>query len=381
VAILTVTVRNTAGNSITNASISLSRNNNTLKGLTGSEPQARKIDMIAMDTSGPGSCTFDNLTLGRYMITVEASGYTTQVQTINIIAATTYTVPFIMLGDLGLVPLPAGTFTMGDTVGYWSTNGYTNEIPLTNVTLSSFYIGKYDVTNTEYCAFLNSQGNLTEGGYLWIEATNPGIAGTGPFTVVSGYENHPVVEVSWYGAVAYCNWLSDLEGLTKCYGDYTLDGSGRWGVNGANFHRANNGYRLPTNAEWEYACRANSTTDYFWGENYDPIVPGSPLLISNYCWWSGNCIDMKAVGLLLPNGFGLYDMNGNVWQWCNDYNHTYSGGNEINPIGPTTAPPVPGRICRGGGFYGNPNYSRSSSRASNLPAGGAVIGFRIVRTN
>lgn len=363
----------------------------TLNG-TVQNSSGKPIDGALITVTGTGSYTTYSHA-GRYQITgikpgtvtvkAEASGYIAQTRSIDIVAGTTQTLSFTM-GATALVDLPGGTFTMGDVTGYWSTHGYEGELPLTRVTLSAFSVGRYDVTNKEYCVFLNSQGNLTENNYPWLKPECPGITGTGPFTVVTGYENRPVVEVSWYGCVAYCNWMSDQEGLAKCYGGYSIDGSARWGDNGANFSRTNKGYRLPTNAEWEYACRAGSTTDYFWGENYDPSVPGSPLQISKYSWWNGNSgstFDIRDVGLLLPNAFGLYDMNGNVWVWCNDYDQpVYSGSNEINPIGPLEPIGFPSRVCRGGDSSSSFNYCRSAARASNLPSGGAAIGFRMVRT-
>jgi formylglycine-generating enzyme required for sulfatase activity len=359
----------------------------TLRG-TVQNSSGKPIDGALLTVTGTGTYTTHSHA-GRYEISgikpgtvtvkAEAAGYVTQTKPVDIAASSTATLSFTMEA-MRMVDIPGGIFTMGDVTGYWSTHGYDNEVPLTKVTLSAFSMGRYDVTNREYCAFLNDQGNKVEGGYPWLKAECPGITGTGPYTVVPGYENQPVVEVSWYGVVAYCNWLSDKEGLAKCYGDYTADGSGRWGDRGANFSRTAKGYRLATNGEWEYACRAGSTTDFFWGENYDPTVPGSPLQVSKYCWWAGNCGTIKDVGLLLPNAFGLYDMNGNVWEWVNDYNQRYSGESVTDPIGPTEATGMGTRICRGGGFYGDPKDGRSANFAGNIPSGGASIGFRVVRT-
>ena len=117
----------------------------------------------------------------------------------------------------GMVAIAGGTFQMGS-------NTHSIEQPIHSVTVSSFSMGKYEVTNTEFCAFLNSQGNQTEGGTTWMDIKDDifcgitGGPGAGTFTVKSGYENHPAVYVSWYGTVAYCNWLSEQNSLTPCYG-------------------------------------------------------------------------------------------------------------------------------------------------------------------
>jgi len=145
------------------------------------------------------------------------------------------------------------------------------------ITVSGFYCGKYKVTNKEFVAFLNAEGNQTEGeyNYTWWNyyddkyngITAMGENGTGPYIVTSGYENRPVVYVNWYGAVAYCNWLSQKEGLTPCYGPKDNRGTpSEW--------RTKSGYRLLTEAEWEYACRGGTSNAYYWGDTMDGA----------YCW-------------------------------------------------------------------------------------------------
>jgi formylglycine-generating enzyme required for sulfatase activity len=146
-------------------------------------------------------------------------------------------------GMPSMVPITGGTFNMGSTVS-------TSEQPVHKVTVSSFRMFTYEVTNSEYVLFLNAQGNQTEGGVSWINIVEDyyqGIRGgpeAGTFSVRSGYESRPVVYVSWYGAVAYCNWLSEQHGLTPCYGPINNRGDD------PSVWRTLNGYRLPAEAEW-----------------------------------------------------------------------------------------------------------------------------------
>jgi len=116
-------------------------------------------------------------------------------------------------------------------------------------------------------------------------------------------DNLPVVNVSWYDAVLYCNWLSEEEGLDKCYSDE--DGDGLLDTMDIN----QNGYRLPAEEEWEYACRAGTTTEYYWGNEMD----------GEYCWYCDNSYDVvHPVGQKMPNSWELYDMSGNVSEWCDN---------------------------------------------------------------
>jgi formylglycine-generating enzyme required for sulfatase activity len=260
----------------------------------------------------------------------------------------------------GLIPITGGTFQMGGTVG--------NELPVHSVTLSNFKIGAYEVTNTEYCAFLNSQGNQTEGGTTWINIAADsycGITGSSPYSVKSGYENRPVVYVSWYGSVAYCNWLSNQKGYTQCYGPINNRG------NDPSVWRTLNGYRLPTEAEWEYACRAGSTTTYYWGATID----------GNYCWYGSNSEgNHHNVGLKTANSWGLYDMSGNVWEWCSDWylSNYYSTSPGTNPTGPTSGS---ARIFRGGSWLDITTYCQSAFRYQNTPVSNYNrLGFRLTRT-
>lgn len=262
--------------------------------------------------------------------------------------------------------------------------------PVHAVKLSSFYIGAFEVTNTEYCAFLNASdlasfNNPSEGGSTWwynsgavtydgIVYDEGGNVGS-RYTVRSDFGNRPVVCVSWYGAVAYCNWKSEQDGLQKCYGDYQADGLARWGNNGANYHPERSGYRLPTEAEWEYACRATTTTTYYWGDTMD----------GSYCWYNENSRyynhDVGTAGTTgHPNLWGLYDMSGNVWEWCSDWYGDYDAGTDIDPIGPPDG--YPNRVIRGGGARDGASDCGSAFRRYHLPVDGInYIGFRLARAN
>lgn len=256
------------------------------------------------------------------------------------------------------------------------------------VKVSPYYICKYELTNSDYVKFLNENGNQTEGGVTWVNIVADawcGIQGSGPYTVVSGYENRPVVYVSWYGAVAYCNWLSEKDGLLKCYGEpvsYPSDGSVRWGTNGANFHREYNGYRLPTEAEWEYACRGGDTSlpnfykNYYWGDSLDATIG------INKCWYEGlspSPTNHTNVGYGGSHPTGLYDMSGNVLEWCTDWlGWPYPTGTYTDYRGPDSGSY---RIYRGGSWLDNASGCQSAFRNYTTPDDCiSMLGFRPVRT-
>ncbi len=194
------------------------------------------------------------------------------------------TAEYVINSDLVLVP--AGTFTMGDTRGV----GYSRELPTHQVTLSSFYIGKYEVTQGEYQA---------------VMGTNP--------SYFSGSDK-PVEQVTWYNAVEYCNARSIQEGLTPCYNTST------WACD-----FSANGYRLPTEAEWEYAARgASNNPDYLYAGSND---------INSVAWYGDNSSSTTHnVGTKAPNGLGIYDMSGNVYEWCNDWYGSYSSSAQTDPV-------------------------------------------------
>ena len=255
-----------------------------------------------------------------------------------------------------MVHVPGGTFTMGDTKG----GGNSFEKPIHNVTLNSFYMGKYPVNQRHY--------QITMG-------SNP----------ASGFgvgSNHPVYYVSWYDALKYCNLRSMAEGFTPVY---TINGStnpAQWGAvptedNGTwNSVLCNwdaNGYRLPTEAEWEYAARGGtSDPDYFYSGSDD---------INAVAWYFGNNTpyECKPVGGKTANGLGIYDMSGNVLEWCWDWADAYIGGHANNPKGPASGT---NRILRGGCWNHDAFLCRVASRSYYYPHNGTYItGFRVCRTD
>jgi formylglycine-generating enzyme required for sulfatase activity len=171
--------------------------------------------------------------------------------------------------------------------------------------------------------------------------------------------NLPVEQVSWFDAVEYCNTLSLKEGLTPAY---TING------NTVSWDPDTNGYRLPTEAEWEYACRAGTQTPFYNGTSVDEAG-----------WHSGNSEGRThPVGKKQPNLWGLYDMHGNVLEWCWDWLEDYPYKTQTNPQGVSSRA---SRAYRGGCWYFSANQLRSAFRFGNRPAlRSLIVGFRLVRS-
>jgi len=234
-----------------------------------------------------------------------------------------------------MIQVPNGWFIMGDE------QGDVDEKPH-KVYIDSFYIDKYLVTQEEYEKIMGENTARWKG------------------------RKNPVEQVRWSDAVKYCNARSRREGLQPCYNLETWE---------CNFDA--NGYRLPTEAEWEYACRAGTKNSYSFGDNSQKL--------RNYAWFKGNSGGRpRPVGKKLPNPWGLYDMHGNVWEWCSDFYKVdyYQESPEKNPKGPTTGDT---KVVRGGCFSATANKCRSSYRYNEDPGytdicfGYDIYGFRCVR--
>ena len=232
-----------------------------------------------------------------------------------------------------MVRIDGGTFTMGSPVN--ERGRATNEGPQTQVTVSSFYMGRFPVTQADYQE---------------IAGTNPSQF-RGP--------NLPVEQVSWFDAVEYCNKRSVKEGLTPAY---TIAGEN------VTWNRNANGYRLPTEAEWEYACRAGTQTPFYTGTSVD-----------NAGWYTGNSRNRtQPVGEKEPNAWGLYDLHGNVLEWCWDWlGNNYSGEAQTDPLGVSSGTR---RVYRGGCWRFEAHQNRSAFRYGNFPNLRIfIIGFRVAR--
>jgi len=266
----------------------------------------------------------------------------------------------------GMVLIPAGEFQMGDTF----TEGYSYELPVHAVYIDAFYMDQKEVTNDQYKDALNwanAQGGLitvtsgvvykynTGTSYPYCDTTTSSSSSRitwngSTFGVVSGKENHPMVPVSWYGSVAYANWRSGMQGRPLGYDLST------WTCNW------NSGYRLPTEAEWEKAARGGAAGHRFPWSDSDYIQHAR----ANYYSDSSYAYDTSPtrgyhptfntgvdpytspVGYFAANGYGLYDMAGNVWEWCNDWYSSsyYSSSPYNNPHGPVSGTL---RLLHGGG--------------------------------
>ena len=239
------------------------------------------------------------------------------------------------LYGITLNEVPSGSFQMGSNY-----IGYLNEEPIHTVTLSSFSI---DVTE------------ITQGQYKAIMGLNP--------AYFSGDDNLPVEQVSWWDAIKFCNTLSLKTGFQQCYNESTGD---------CDF--AKNGFRLPTEAEWEYACRAGTLTNYYTGDSDNDLLRAG--------WYSDNSNSKtNAVAQKVPNAWGLYDMHGNVCEWCYDWYGNYSSNSVTNPTGASQIDSN-SRTIRGGGWNYIAVECRSTNRSSYSKPENKLnnLGFRVVRS-
>ena len=234
-----------------------------------------------------------------------------------------------------------GTFRMGCTSEQGS-DCYNDESPVHRVTVSSFNMSKYEITHTQYAKFLNDQGVGSNGSYngreyidMDAEDCRMGYR-SGGFYVKGNYGEHPVTDVTWSGADAYARWA---------------------------------GGRLPTEAEWEYAARGGSR-----GGNYK--YSGSDNL-DTVGWYAKNSGGgTHPVGQKRANELGLYDMTGNVFEWCSDWYGSYSGSDQTNPTGPASGTY---RLARGGSWYNGTRLSRIADRNDFSPdLSNSLTGFRVV---
>ena len=261
-----------------------------------------------------------------------------------------------------MVFVKGGTFQMG------SNDGERNETPHT-VTLSDYYMARHEVTVKDYLAFTKdndehlpewlgkgSKYNIQGGGDDHYKKLDKALQG----------DKYPIVGVSWYNAIAYCNWLSDQEGYQKVYSIVGTKVTVNWKANG---------YRLPTEAEWEYAGRSRGKDQKWAGTSAESQL-------SSYANGSGKTDGYEytsPVGTFKANDLGLFDMSGNVWEWCWDWYdiYYYKKSTNTNPIGPSTGA---SRVQRGGSWLYVPARLRCASRYSVTPGSRySNSGFRLSR--
>ncbi len=254
------------------------------------------------------------------------------------------------------IPMPEMVFVQGGAFKMGSNEGAVNEKPIHSVSVDNFYIGKYEITVVQFAAFIKETAYVTtaereDSSHAYVDGNGKWQHGiywkhgvSGSLHPSSEY-NHPVIHVSWYDATAYCEWLS---------------------------RKTNKKYRLPTEAEWEYAARGgNRTNEYKYSGSNN---------IGDIAWYYDNANKVThTIGTKQDNELGIFDMTGNVWEWCNDWYDAqyYQNSLSQNPLGAASGS---FRVIRGGAWNYYESICRVTFRYYSNPADRSYdVGFRVVR--
>jgi|GEM_PF-710002 len=259
-------------------------------------------------------------------------------------------------GAIGeFVRVEGGTFLMGSPEGAWGSRDW--ERPVRSVTVSGFYMSRHPVTQGQWREIMGTTVQQQRDMGYRDQGSDPQIAGIG--------DNQPMYNVNWYEAIEFANRKSLRAGLTPVY---TITGAGNNRT--VTWNRNANGYRLPTEAEWEFAARGGH------GSPRNFMFSGSNT-ISDVAWYNQSVGSTQDVGTLRPNSLGLYDMSGNVWEWIYDWRtRYYPSAAQTNPTG---APSGTIRVVRGGSWASPATDVRSTTRGAQRPSTrGNALGFRLV---
>jgi formylglycine-generating enzyme required for sulfatase activity len=248
-----------------------------------------------------------------------------------------------LTGDIEMISVTGGTFQMGDNFN----SGYSDELPVHSVTLSSYKISKTEITQKQ-----------------WVN-----VMGTNPSYNNYSNSNLPVENMTWFEAISFCNKLSFADNRVPCY---SIDGNmcpESWTSGTIQLNKSANGFRLPTEAEWEFAARSGGQVICYSGTTYYSLY-------TYYAWYYNNSNNRtNLVATKLSNGLGIYDMSGNVWEWCWDWYGSYSSDYVNNPNGPTSGTE---RVIRGGAYF-NSAIGAAFRQVYTPNSASTGIGLRVVQ--